>query len=242
MERISFLNEQFWGEGSYMVLLVISLIAVLWGKRKNDRAKTIAVYSILVLIFVIYNPIAAPIGLKFFGGDPWSYMRIFYLLPLMPFIAYALADYYAGTVEVTEKTARKVLVLGVLCITIVICGRTFDKSMYIKAENIYKIDEQALEIADTVLDDVREGKARVLLPNNSMIIYGIRQYTGDIIVAGYSDNVTDGSSLRELDETTDFSYIVIARDKAVLRMLEKNGYRYVNDTKDYFILCKDSAG
>mgnify|MGYP004607872913 CR=1 FL=1 len=240
MELISFLNDQFWGESSYMVLFVISIVLILWGKRKNDRAKLMAIYSITVLLFVIYNPLVAPIGLKFFTGDPWSYMRIFYLLPLMPLIAYVLSDYYADMVEVTEKTSKKVLVLCIICITVVISGRVYDKSMYVKAQNIYKVDEQALEIAETVLDVSGEEKARVVLPNNENIIFGIRQYTGDIIVSGYSDGIVDESSLAAADETMDFSYIVITKDKSILRMFERNNYIYLNETDDYFILQKSN--
>ena len=35
MELISFLNNQFWGDSSYMVLLTMSLIMILWNKKKN---------------------------------------------------------------------------------------------------------------------------------------------------------------------------------------------------------------
>ena len=86
MELISFLNNQFWGDSSYMVLLTMSLIMILWNKKKNTRGKIMAVYSILVLLLVIYNPLVAPLGLRFFAEDRWAYMRIFYLLPLMPVI------------------------------------------------------------------------------------------------------------------------------------------------------------
>ena len=67
-----------------------------------------AVYSILVLLLVIYNPLVAPLGLRFFAEDRWAYMRIFYLLPLMPVIAYAVTDYYADTIDITEKKERKI--------------------------------------------------------------------------------------------------------------------------------------
>ena len=37
MELISFLNDQFWGESSYMVLFVISIVLILWGKRSSVK-------------------------------------------------------------------------------------------------------------------------------------------------------------------------------------------------------------
>ena len=122
MELISFLNNQFWGDSSYMVLLTMSLIMILWNKKKNTRGKIMAVYSILVLLLVIYNPLVAPLGLRFFAEDRWAYMRIFYLLPLMPVIAYAVTDYYADTIDITEKKERKIKFLCVICVIIMLCG------------------------------------------------------------------------------------------------------------------------
>ena len=102
-----------------------------------------AVYSILVLLLVIYNPLVAPLGLRFFAEDRWAYMRIFYLLPLMPVIAYAVTDYYADTIDITEKKERKIKFLCVICVIIMLCGAAYGSNMYIKADNIYKIDDQA---------------------------------------------------------------------------------------------------
>lgn len=239
MELISFLNNQFWGDSSYMVLLTISLIMILWNKKKNQRGKTMAVYSIMVLILIIYNPFVAPIGLHFFSEDRWAYMRIFYLLPLMPVIAYALTDYYADEVDCTEKVGKKIKFLAIICITVIICGRTFDSSMYIKAQNVYKIDQQALEIGETILEDSKEQKVQILLPENDNIIYGIRQYTGNIIIAGSSDGIKDSESLEGAEENYDFQYIVIRKDKFLLRMLEQHSYQYLAATEDYYIMGKE---
>ena len=238
MENISFLNNQFWGDSSYMVLLTISLLFMLWNKKKNTRAKTVAVYSILVLFLIIYNPLVAPYGLHFFSEDKWAYMRIFYLLPLMPVIAYAFTDYYADKVDITEKAGRKMTFLAVIVITILLSGQTFGSTMYIKAQNIYKVDGQALAIAEAVKEENAGETARVLLPENDNIIFGIRQYTGDIIVAGSSDTIKDEMTLYTAEQTMDFSYVVITKDKELLRMLEKSGYENIASTDDYDIMCK----
>lgn len=238
MEIVSFLNNQFWGDSSYMVLLTISLILMLWNKKKNTRAKMVAVYSILVLFLIIYNPFVAPYGLHFFAEDQWAYMRIFYLLPLMPVIAYALTDYYADKVDITEKPGRKAAFLAVIILTVLLCGQTFGSSMYIKAQNIYKVDGQALTLADTIKADSGAEKIRVLLPANDNIIYGIRQYEGDIIVAGNSDTIKDEMTLYTAEQTMDFSYVVIGKDEELLRMFEKSNYENIASTDDYYIMCK----
>ena len=65
-----------------------------------------------------------------------------------------------------------------------LCGAAYGSNMYIKADNIYKIDDQALTISQSILEHSENRKVRAILPNNENIVYGIRQYTGDIVVAG----------------------------------------------------------
>lgn len=240
MELISFLNNQFWGDSSYMVLLTLSLIMILWNKKKNARGKTMALYSILVLVLIIYNPFVAPFGLHFFAGDRWAYMRIFYLLPLMPVISYALSDFYSDMVDITEPPVKKIKFLAAICIIIILCGEVFDSSMYRKAENLYKIDPQALEIGQTILENSGEQKVRALLPDQDDIVYGIRQYTGDIVIAGHSNEVLSENTLKDVEENYDFQYIVIGKDKSVLRLLEQHSYQYISSTEEYYVLVKEA--
>lgn len=237
MEIISFLNNQFWGDSGYMILLTLSLIMILWNKKNNVRAKTVAIYSVLVLVLIIYNPLAAPIGLHFFSEDSWAYLRIFYLLPLMPLIAYAATDYYADAVDAAESVGKKLKYLAVICMIIVVSGCTFDESLYVRAENPYKIDQQALDISEMILSD-SGGKTRAVMPEDDVIVYGIRQYTADIVVAARTDGIDGEAALAELESGYDFQYIVLGKDKETLRMLEKHSYECIGSTEDYYVVGK----
>lgn len=242
LELILFLNNLFWEESGYAILLVISFLWILLNKKRNDRAKNMAVYSILVLVFVIYNPIVAPIGMKFFSDAQTAYLRIFYLLPLMTILAYAAADYYADKVDVTDRVSRKLKYAVIMCIVIVMAGSLYDAGMYRDVENIYKIDGEALEISEIILAEENAGqtgeKARILAPNVDDITYGIRQYTGKIVIAGFSDHFKDEETLLMLEENHDFDYVIIQKSKYLKDILEQHDYKQIADTDTYYILKK----
>lgn len=242
LELILFLNNLFWEESGYAILLVISFMWILLGKKKNDRAKNMAIYSILVLFLVIYNPIVAPIGMRFFSDAATAYLRIFYLLPMITILAYAAADYYADMVNNTDRVSRKLKYAVIMCVIIVMCGSLYDENMYRDVENIYKIDGEALEISEVVLAereaDKQEEKARILAPNVDDITYGIRQYTGNIVIAGFSDDFKDEDTLVTLEENKDFEYMVIGKSKRLNDILEQYHYQKIAETETYHIWKK----
>ena len=242
LELILFLNNLFWEESGYAILLVISLMWILLNKKRNERAKNLAVYSILVLLLVIYNPIVAPIGMRFFSDAETAYLRIFYLLPLMTILAYAAADYYADKVDVTDRFSKKIKYAVIMCVIIVMAGSLYDSGMYRDVENIYKIDNEALEISEIILSrqetEQADEKARILAPNVDDITYGIRQYTGKIVIAGFSDYFKDEETLLSLEENKDFEYVIIQKSKYLNDILEQHHYERIADTKTYYILKK----
>lgn len=239
LELILFLNNLFWEESGYAILLVLSLMWILLGRKRNDRAKNMAIYSILVLVLVIYNPIVAPIGMRFFSDAETAYLRIFYLLPFLTILAYAAADYYADKVDVTDRVSRKMKYAVIMILIIMMSGSLYDKSMYRDVENIYKIDQEALEISEIILaEHGTDEKARILAPDIDDITYGIRQYTGKIVIAGFSDHFKDEETLYMLEESRDFEYVIITKSKRLKDILEQNHYWQIEDTETYYIMKK----
>lgn len=228
----------FWGTSGYLILLAISLVFILARKHTEARGKMMALYSVLILIGVIYNPIVAYVGTqKFMSEDTAAYLRVFYLLPLMSVIAYAVTEYYMER-WAEEAPKKKALVLLLLCITIIIAGQLYNRSMYVKAENIYKISEDALEISDMIQADKTEDKARIVLPQEENLWYGIRQYTGDIIIAGHTEDFDSRRTLREYEESKDFSYVVIEKESEKEKLLIKRGYTKLGESTSYLVYKK----
>jgi hypothetical protein len=201
----------------------------------DKREKTVAVYSILVFLLIIDNPVIAPLGLRFFGEDLRSYLRIYYLLPLMTVIACGLTEFYVIQVKPTDGNRKKMIYIAVLVITVIISGKTYDKSMYIKPDNIYKINQEALEISEIIDKDSERMRVGVLLPNSQEIVYGIRQYTGTVVVAGFSDTIHNKSTLQEMETQCDFQYVVLNTDDKTDILLQSFQYEDIGKTESYTV-------
>jgi hypothetical protein len=201
----------------------------------DKREKTVAVYSILVFLLIIDNPVIAPLGLRFFGEDLRSYLRIYYLLPLMTIIACGLTEFYVTQVKPTDGNRKKMIYIAVLVITVIISGKTYDRSMYIKPDNIYKINQEALEISKIIDKDSEGTRVRVLLPNSQEIVYGIRQYTGKVVVAGFSDTIQNKSTLQEMETQCDFQYVVLDTDDKTDILLQFFQYEDIGQTESYTV-------
>ncbi len=239
MELIRFINETFWGTSGYVVLLALSLCYILLGKNGDSRGKTMALYSVFVFVFVICNPLIGKTATqKFMSDDAYAYLRIFYVLPLMSVIAYGAGVFYTKEVPVDVSRGKKLLLAAVICITIVISGKLYDSGMYVKAENLYKISEDALEIYDLIEEDCKGETVRALLPDEEAIACGIRQYTDKIIIPAYSDAFSDAKSLAALEEEKEFSYVVIPKEIGKMAVLEESGYVLTGETYGYVLYKK----
>ena len=238
MEIVNFLNENFWKDSDYFLLLMLSVVFVLVTKEGEKRGKRLVIYTILVLVFVILNPIVARIGLRFFGEDKYAYMRIYYLVPLMTLIPYAGTEFYTLHVKRNDKRSKKMLYALILCITIVMCGKTYDSTMYRDATNIYKIDQNALEISDMINEDCNEAQVRIYAPSTTDIHYGIRQYAGNIIIAGDSMTISTPSTLQEVIGGTDLDYIVLAQESNVNRYITQKGFEQLGESGEYIVYKK----
>ncbi|MDD6157402.1 MAG: hypothetical protein PUB52_10350 [Lachnospiraceae bacterium] len=197
-----------------------------------------AVYATLIFFLVICNPAVAKIGLRFFGEDRWAYMRIFYLLPLMTIIAYAITEWYTEHVQFNSSVKKKTAYILVIIVTVVLCGEVYPSSMYKKAENIYKIDQDALEMSDFILEDSSGEEIYVLLPEVEDIVYGVRQYTGKIIVSGFSEGLEDTTRFQNALKEKSFTYIVFPKTVDATDSMRQGNFYRVGETEQYYIYKK----
>uniref|UniRef100_UPI003FEE0EA3 hypothetical protein n=1 Tax=Roseburia sp. TaxID=2049040 RepID=UPI003FEE0EA3 len=239
MELISFINETFWGTSGYVVLFAISIFFILFSRDMESRGRFMAIYSVLVFVCVICNPLLGLIATeKFMSDDAYAYLRIFYVLPLMSVIAYAITEFYTRSVKQEDGTKKKAFMAVILAVTVMIAGQLYGSSMYVKAENLYKISQDAIEISDIIENDCGGETARALVPRDENISYGIRQYTGNIIIPGYSDEITNRKTLETFEEQKDFTYIVAEKNETTEKLLERYGYVRTGETSGYAVYKK----
>lgn len=238
MEIVDFLNGNFWKDSDYFLLAVLSVVLILSNKKSEKRGKRMAVYSVLVFVVVICNPIVARMGLIFFGEDKYAYMRIFYLIPLMSLIAYAGTEFYINNVKPDDDRKKKLLFAAIVCITIVASGRFYDRTMYREVTNIYKIDQNALEICDMINEDCNETQVEIYAPSIPDIHYGIRQYAGNIAIIGDSMTIVTPSALQDAVGEHSLDYIVLSQESNVNRYITQKGFEQLGELGEYIVYKK----
>lgn len=233
MDIVKFLNETFWRDSGYMILTILSLVFILVNKKEDYKGKVMAIYTILSLIVVIYNPFVAQKAVRFFGDDMYAYLRIFYLLPLMTLIPYAIMVLYDSTVKQSDTKRRKVYFLAVISAVIVLAGGLYDKSMYKNVSNIYKIDQDALDISDVIAADCGEERVAIYVTYDDEVFYGIRQYSKNIMIVGNSDEIETKRDLIDVMKEIDFSYLVMNKKSDVNSYVEDAGFENIGESMEY---------
>ena len=238
MEIVNFLNSTFYKESSYFVLTVLSLIWILMETKGDKRGKRMAVYAIICYFGIIWNPLVAPFGLLFFGEDRYAYMRIFYLIPLMTILAYGATVFYVHYIDVQDKRSRKVFYMVIIVVTIVLSGKTYGKSMYRDVSNIYKIDQDAYEISNIIMENNEKERPIAWVPKTEDIWYGIRQYEGHIILEGDSNTITDRTELYQAMREHEFEFIVFPKSGKLCAQISEKLFLEVGQTENYIIYKK----
>lgn len=235
MELIKYLNQSFWKNSGYMVLFAVAIIYIMLTQHRQSRGFRMVLYTVLCFGLVVYNPAVANLAMHFFMEDPAAYLRIFYVLPIMTILAYASTEFYCTSVEKSEGIKKKAVFLIVICMAFVMAGKFFDDAMFIKAENIYKIDSEALEIADYILEDGNNEQVGCIFQKDDNLIAGIRQYTDKIIIADVVDTIRTPDQIHEIEYRDMFGYVVIEKEERSVQSLEAAGYSCVEETEQHYI-------
>lgn len=166
--------QSFSGTGMYFSLFYIALLYICL-KKEEKETKYIFVYPSLFLLFIIFNPVTAQIiGGHLVGWD--VYWRVFWTLPLIAVIA------YGGTqvVRIQEGKRKQILTQIAIALIIILCGKfALNTELFSYPENLYKIPNEVIEVADIILEDGEEPRVAAPLSVSGYL----REYTGEIIQA-----------------------------------------------------------
>lgn len=152
-----------------MQVLVIASVVMLLIKEKNSEIRHL-VYYIIATVAILCMPLTAYILNKYFIQN--VYFRTFWLVPSALIIASALIK---GTEHARRRKGNAVL--AALVIIIVIGGKfVYTNENFVKAENRYKIPNEAIEICEIVTTEGEDVK--IVVPED--IVSYIRQYNSAI--------------------------------------------------------------
>lgn len=221
IENIRILHETFWGTSIYWIIYLVCLVLLFGFRKKMKRGyQILGWYSIMVCCGIIYNPIFMKVAYKLFFRGIAEYIRIFMILPVWIVIAYVMTE----CIQYSKKKLVRFASLIVCILVLILSGVPFSKTgMYVEAENPYKIDQEALEIANILLED-SGGEARILIQttadsyrDRATWYHGMRQYSSDIIFVGRfltdeeyaaSDMQSMRDYINELKKDYEFQYVI----------------------------------
>lgn len=264
MEIIKEANALFWTNKYYAVLFALSLIYItIEGIREGKGSRAflpLGLYSIILLLFLIENPLFYGFTSFLYEKGNSEYVRMFFIMPFFQSMGYFLLDFFYRK---KKAPINKFFLLVVLWILIGGAGESlYENGMCVRAENKFKISDDAVAIADLILGDTNGKGAKVIVDTQGLaienaydnrdnnIVIQLIQYTSKIDFVGilvdesyYSDPVwwtgaKDYIKMLALNEdTTEYSYIIMRTDNpAATDFIEEGSLSVVYHSPSYVVL------
>lgn len=163
-----------------MLLYLVSWVLIVLLEKKKEHKVAFA-FSAWYLPLVIVNPLAGMV-LDKMQILPERIVRLYWLLPVFPVIAYGLA--------LLVQSAGKKRYVGTLMTAVLVMGLVFvgkpiiADGNYVKAENLYKLPDDVIQIVDLINADAAgqdAGDDRKSVMPLELSTYA-RQYDGSLLM------------------------------------------------------------
>lgn len=236
--------QKYMGTG---LILIWYLAALIWlflrEKRKPFRIMFLYVPGVLLLLF--FNPLFFGLFERFLGGE--IYFRMIWLLPVSVTLAYSI------TVLLGEQKGRKKAVFGALALLLVmISGKlVYMNPLYSRAENVYHVPDEVVEICDRIQLPGRE--VRAAFPRE-LLLY-VRQYSpvicmpyGRTVLQGYCDDFEllmngeeiDVEKMAEYSKARGCHYVIFSEKKVLNGELKDYDFEWFGKVGEY-VIYKDTT-
>lgn len=148
MDYILNLFRLYAGNGIIMGLYLVSWLLVFWLEKKRDN-KIAFVFSAWYVPLVILNPLVGML-LDKLQILPLRIVRLYWLVPVFFLVAYAMVL----LVQKAEKRRLDTILIMLLTAFIAVSGRYMGSDdTFEKAENMYKLPTEVIEIVDMINAD-----------------------------------------------------------------------------------------
>lgn len=180
MNYIVNLFRLYAGNGAVMLLYLAAWVLIVVLEKKKEH-KTAFAFSAWYLPLVIINPLVGMLMEKL-QILPERMVRLYWLLPVFPAIAYGLA-LLVGNAE--KKRRVGTLMTVILVAGLILVGKPIvTGENFVKAENLYKLPDGVIQIVDMINDDAadwgREDDRKSVMPLE-LSTYA-RQYDGSLLM------------------------------------------------------------
>lgn len=200
--QIIHMNNDFTGNGMFMALYLVTLLFVAFFVD-DKRLKNAILYSSVILLVFVYLVINAAnylLALNYIEFNDEVKGRFVWL-----FMIPAIAALGCTLMVSSLKKGKDQLILTIALVPVIFLCGVFQITDYRfgRADNLYKLPQEFIDIADTVLDEQKkagEDTASLIVPYETA--YSFRQYTTDIELL-YGEDATFGRIYEISDERRD---------------------------------------
>ncbi len=238
---VIFKNYMGFHENGYLAGIYLFVLLYLWLTEKDKRKRAVFVYAPTLLLLMFFCPLFRKIFVRLLE-DSETYYRLLWLLQMSIVSAY-------GLIKLCGRHRRIGLV--VICVAIIACGNyVYDSEHITKAENVYHLPQEAIDIVDLI--EPEEGRITVLVPAD--LIYYVRQYSTNIelpygremLIARWDyhhamyeamekADVIETETFAELARQYPCAYVILKEDRETDKPLTECGYALYDQVGDYLI-------
>ena len=241
------------GGCGYLLLFLCAVGYILVKGSKEE--KELFIPGTVVLLLTVYNPIAPVILDKVFDVSS-EYYRLFWIAPVIVLVPFVAAKLIVGGKNGKERVFVAVFVIVTGCLA----GKFVYEEGFSKSENIYKIPDELIEIAEMIHEDsdeeyakaffeyeynmeIRQYDPKMLLTiDREEYIYAVNySYTEDmindvdtptniILAALVRNQSVDTDSFRNALENTKTQYVVLTKGNYQTALLKNAGLSLVGET------------
>lgn len=231
------ITEMIIPDSIWMLAYILSLV-FLFVMRKNKMRNGYRAFFLYTLFisFVIWNPFFIKFIRAHFFYGLIEYGRFSIVLMIFPVIAYVITIMYD---EGKRRNERMTLLL--LIILFLAFGRIDVFNQTIKAENIYKVSDEAVKIVDAIESDSNDSDIRgayVVSGNHDLLndfdretrlYYSIQQYETRLscTFACYKEEEIENDNFSltiSLGDMNNYKYIICAKNEKIIDQVEANGF------------------
>lgn len=177
IEWLFSLWTSYWDEGYYQYLLLLSVIYLLFRRRKAEstRQSLICVLSVLVLFFC---PLTVKIIRACIGED--VFWRVLWLIPLVPVIALAATEFLSKRKTKLSRFVLTVILIGVIALS----GKSmFQAGRYVLVQNYQKVPTEVVHICNLIREEAeKDGLSEVRVAADDHLASYIRVYDASILM------------------------------------------------------------
>lgn len=245
---VIFKNYMGFHENHFLAAIYLFALLYLWLTEKDKCRRAVFVYVPTLLLLLFFCPLFRKVFVRVLE-DSETYYRLLWLLQMSLVSAY-------GLLKLMGRHRR--IGLAAVCLMIVACGDyVYDSEHISKAENVYHLPQEAIDIVDLI--EPETGRVTALVPAD--LIYYVRQYSTDIELpygremlisrwdyynamyeAMEEAEVIDTPSFVELTRNGNFpcTYVVLKEDRKISEPLTDYGFSVCGRVGE-FVVYRDTT-